>query len=116
MNAVIGTFDIKSATVLSDQHPPVLKTVQALADQGTLAMGLLLAKDGDGKAVPYEPAGLAPLNVCIGVLTQEIDTTADTEATVLRHGTGVRELLLVGATAPDAAALAVLEDLGIFAV
>ena len=116
MNAVLGTLEAGLSTVISPIHPPVIKTMEAKADNGTLAMGLLVAKDANGDIVAYEPAGAAPLNACVGVLSQEIDTAEDDAAPVIRHGTVIRELLLVGAAAPDAAALAALDALGIFAV
>lgn len=116
MNAVLGTIDYGQATVISPIHPPVIKTMKAKANNGTLAMGLLAAKDSNGDLVAYVPAGAAPLNACVGVVASAIDTVSDDAAMVLRHGTVVRDLLKVGGAQADAAAIAALETLGIFAV
>ncbi len=116
MNAVLGTLEYGASSIVSLIHPPVLKTLKAKANNGVLAAGLLVAKDSNGDVVAYDPQGAAPLNVCVGVLAQEVDTSRDNAAVVLRHGTVVREKLRVGSSAPNAADLAVLESLGIFAV
>ena len=114
MNALLGTMDLDTSSVMDMTHPPVIKTMEAKAANGTLAAGLLVAKDSGGDIVAYVPGGASPLNVCVGVLVHPIDTTADDAAAVLRHGTVVQSKLLVGSAAPDAAAVAVLEALGIF--
>lgn len=116
MNAVLGTLEYGVSSVVSLIHPPVLKTMKAKANNGVLSAGLLVAKDSNGDLVAYDPGGASPLNVCVGVLAQSVDTATDDAAVVVRHGTVVREKLLVGSSAPDAAALAVLEGLGIFAI
>lgn len=116
MNAVLGTIEYGASSVISLIHPPVLKTMKAKANNGTLATGLLVAKDSNEDLVAYDPGGASPLNVCVGVLAQAIDTTTDDAAVVVRHGTVVREKLLVGSGAPDASALAALESIGIYAV
>lgn len=116
MNGIIGETTYTTSSVLSKIHPPVIKVMTAKADNGTLTEGLLVAKDSNGDIVAYEPAGDAPLDTCVGVLTQEIDTTKDDAAPVLVHGTAVQNKLVVGAVAPDADDIAALEALGVFAV
>ena len=116
MNAVLGTLSYGASSVISLIHPPVIKTMKAKANNGTLSAGLLVAKDSNGDIVAYDPGGSSPVNVCVGVLAQDIDTTTDNAAAVVRHGTVVLEKLKVGAGAPNSAALAALEALGIFAV
>lgn len=116
MNAVLGTTEYGATGVISQIHPPVLKTMKAKADNGILAAGLLVAKDSLGDLVAYDPAGLAPLNVCVGVLAQDIDTANDDAAVVVRHGTVMLGKLKVGTSAPDATAIGVLEDMGIYPV
>lgn len=116
MNAVLGTIDYGASSVISAIHPPVIKTMKAKTDNGTLAAGLVVAKDSIGDLVAYEPLGDAPLNAAVGVLVQDCDTSTDDAALVLRHGTVVLGKLKVGSSAPDAVDLAALEALGIFAV
>ena len=116
MNAVLGTMEYGTSSVISAIHPPVIKTMKAKANNGTLSAGLVVAKDSNGDIVAYNPGGAAPLNVAVGVLTQDCDTSTDDGALVLRHGTVVLGKLKVGSGAPDGSALAALENLGIFAV
>uniref|UniRef100_A0A7C3I633 Head decoration protein n=1 Tax=Gracilinema caldarium TaxID=215591 RepID=A0A7C3I633_9SPIR len=116
MNAVLGTIDYGASSVISAIHPPVIKTMKAKTNNGTLAAGLVVAEDSAGDIVAYNPGGTAPLNEAVGVLVQDCDTTTDDGALVLRHGTVVLGKLKVGTSAPDADDLAALEALGIFAV
>lgn len=119
MNALLATFNISSAAVIDTTHPPILGTMKAKAANGTLSEGLVLAKDANGDVVAYDPAGTGPtasLAVIVGVLVHDCDTTKDDAAVVLKHGTVYLPKLLVGAAAPDAAALAALEAFGIFAL
>ena len=116
MNAVIGSMNVSDTSVISRLHPPIMGTMKAKAANGTLAEGLVVAKDSNGDLVAYDPVGLAPLNTPVGILVHECDTTKDDAAVVLKHGTAVKSALLVGASAPDAADLAKLEAIGVFAV
>lgn len=116
MNAVLGTIEYGANGVVSQIHPPVLKTMKAKANNGTLSAGLVVAEDSNGDIVAYNPGGTAPLNTAVGVLVQDCDTTTDDAAVVLRHGTVVLSKLKVGAGSPDATDLDALEALGIFAV
>lgn len=116
MNAVLGTIEYGANGVVSQVHPPILKTMKAKANNGILAAGLVVAKDSNGDIVAYDPGGTAPVNAAVGVLVQDCDTATDNAAVVLRHGTVVLSKLKVGSGSPDADDLAALEALGIFAV
>ena len=116
MNAVLGTTEYGANGVISQIHPPVLKTMKAKTANGILAAGLLVAKDGSGDLVAYDPAGDSPLNTCVGVLAQDIDTATDDAAVVVCHGTVMLSKLKVGAVTPDDAAIGVLEAMGIYPV
>lgn len=116
MKANLGTITIDYSSVVTTTHPPVIKTMEAKPANGILPMGLLVAKDGDGLIDTYDPADLATLATCVGVLTRELDTTTDDAAAVIVHGTVVHELLKVGAGVPDADDLAALDALGVYAV
>ncbi len=50
------------------------------------------------------------------MLVRDVDTALDVMCQVLVHGCVYRKELLVGASAPDAAVLAELESLGVWAV
>jgi hypothetical protein len=115
MKANLGTITIDYSTVITTIHPPVIKTMEALPDNGILPMGTLVAKDGDGLLAAYDPDDLGTLKTCVGVLTRELDTATDDAAPVIVHGTVVLELLKVGDGALDADDLAALEALGIYA-
>lgn len=116
MNANVGSIDPAPSRVVAGTHPPVILSLAAKADNGTLAAGLLVALDSNGDIDAYDSGGVAPLTTVVGVLTQELDTTEDTTALVLKHGTVNADLLLEGSSAADAAAIAALEAIGIFAV
>ncbi len=98
-------------------HGPVLVTAAFAAAQGVLPVGLILAKDVDGKLVPQ--AGEA---VPVAVLDEILDTTLATAGMVVIHGTVRRDVLKVGApdptgpAEPDAAMLRKLQDSGIYPV
>lgn len=116
MNAILGTMEYGASSVISTIHPPVIKTMKAKANNGTLSAGLLVAKDSNGNLVAYDPNGTSPVNAVVGVLPQECKTSADDAALVLRHGTVVLGKLKVGSGDPGANDLAALEAIGIFAV
>ncbi len=116
MNTVLGTIEYGANGVVSQVHPPVLKTMKAKANNGTLSAGLVVAKDSNGDIVAYNPGGTAPVNAAVGVLVQDCDTATDDAAVVLRHGTVVLSKLKVGAGSPVTTDLDALEVLGIFAV
>lgn len=119
-NGVIGNISYSKKTILDRTHPPVVQSGQFLADQGTLPQGLIVAKNGDNLYVPYAPTATNGTQNPKGVLTDELDTTQSTTATVLKHGTVVEEALLVGTSdttsAPTEDDLSLLSDITIYAV
>lgn len=114
MNAILSTTDKTYSSVIGGNHPPVLGTLKAKANNGILKEGLILAKDSNGDVVAYNPAGAAPLDTPVAVLVHELDTASDDAAVVIKHGTVVQAKLLVGSSAPDADDIAALEALTIF--
>lgn len=119
MNAILATVNVSDSSIIDRTHPPVLGTMKAKTANGTLAEGLVVAKNADGDLVAYDPAGTgdtASLAVPVGILVHDCDTTKDDAAVVLKHGTAVKSALLVGAAAPEAADLAKLEAIGVYAV
>ena len=96
MNAVIGSMNVSDTSVISRLHPPIMGTMKAKAANGTLAEGLVVAKDSNGDLVAYDPVGLAPLNTPVGILVHECDTTKDDAAVVLKHGTDLAKLEAIG--------------------
>lgn len=119
MKANLGSVSPAVSSVITNHHPGITVAMPALDDNGTLPAGELVAKDADGKIVAYDPAGTgetASLAVVVGVLLEELDTTNDDTALVVKHGTVRREALKVGAGAADAADVAALEAIGIYAM
>lgn len=116
MKANLGSISPAVSRVVTNHHPGIIRAITALAGNGTLPEGELLAKNADGKIVAYNPAGVSPLNIVVGVLTEELDTTKDDTAVVIRHGTVRREALKVGAAAVVADDVAALEAIGIYAM
>jgi len=116
MKAKIASITPTVSRVVVGTHPPIILALAAKTANGVLAEGLLVAKDATGKIVAYDPAGASPLNVCKGVITQELDTAEDDTATVLRHGTVRAEALKVGAAAAVADDFDTLASIGIYAV
>lgn len=91
------TATITVEEVLDGQHPAVVLRLPVATGNGILAPGRILAKDGNGKMVPYvngdETAGTA-----YGVALGYADTTAlsgDDAINVLKHGTCKRSKLIV---------------------
>ena len=116
MKANLGSVSPAVSSVITNHHPGIVASMTALADNGTLPEGEIVAKDADGKIVAYDPEGLLTLAVVVGVLLEELDTTEDDTALVIKHGTVRREALKVGAAAADAADVAALEAVGIYAM
>ncbi|MEG6552431.1 hypothetical protein V6C53_19545, partial [Desulfocurvibacter africanus] len=77
-------------------------------------VGLVLAKNVDGKLVPQADAAEP-----VAVLDEILDTAQTTAGVVVIHGTVRRDVLKVGTLAPiepDAAMLRKLQDSGIYPV
>ncbi|MEW5833044.1 MAG: head decoration protein [Campylobacterota bacterium] len=118
--ANLGTNTFDDKPIIDRTHPGVVVAGSFAAAQGLLPKGLIVALDGAGAYVPYDPAATDTTKVPKGVLVEEIDTAETTVAGVVRHGTVVAENLLVGdATATAAAAAAdisALADITIYAI
>lgn len=116
MKANLGSVSPAVSRVATNHHPGIMVPMTALADNGTLPEGELLAKNADGKIVAYDPEGIAPLNAVVGVLMEELDTTEDDAALVIKHGTVRRDALMVGAAAAADADIIALQAIGIYAM
>lgn len=119
-NAKLGTNTFEDKQILDRTHPGVVVAGLFAAAQGILPNGLIVAKDGTGLYVPYDPTALDTTKTPVAVLAEEVDTAVTTVAGVVRHGTVVAENLLVGdATATAAASasdIALLADITIYAI
>ncbi len=116
MNAKIGSVSPSSKSIDAGIHPGVLETRAAAAAEDILPAGELAAFNADGNVIQYDPEGVAPANAVVGVIMEAVDTAAETPDTVLMvHGTPRRDALTVKGAAADAAAIAALRAIGIFA-
>jgi len=116
MKANLGSLSPAVSRVATNHHPGIMVPMTALANNGILPEGELLAKNADGKVVAYDPVGVAPLNAVVGVLLEELDTAVDDTALVIKHGTVRREALKVGASAAADADIIALQAIGIYAM
>lgn len=115
INAKITTLSVTDAPVIDRTHPPVVLTVGAKPANGVLSRGLILTRDASGLLVAYDRAAQTP-GVIAGVLAENIDTSKDTAAVVLVHGTVVASALKHKDTAATAADITALASVGIYAV
>lgn len=115
-NATLGTQTCADRQIIDQTHPSVILSLKAKTNNGTLAAGLIVAKDTNGELVAYDSEGASPINVPVGVVTIPCDTTKESMAAVLVHGTVVAKNLLEGAAPAGATELAALQSIGIFAI
>ena len=115
INGNLGSTTFKKVEkVYSDIHPPVILTMEAKASQGTLARGTIVAKDANGLIVPYAPAATDTTATPVGVLTEDVDTTAETSVNVLVHGIVYDARLIVSGGSVAAADLDKLASITIW--
>jgi hypothetical protein len=116
MNGKIATINETFASVATQTHPAVKKTLPALASQGVLPAGMLYALNADGKVIPYVRDGAAPANALKGVVDKDVDTSEDDAAIGIVHGTVSAEALAYGINgdAVTVADLAALEAITVF--
>jgi len=95
INANLGTQAFVEKNILDPLHPAIISSMDALGSNGVLVQGLIAAKDGNGLIVAYDPNGAPPLDAPVGVVTTEVDTDEDTVVNVLRHGTVVKDALIL---------------------
>lgn len=118
INANLGTQTFVEKNIIDPLHPAIITSMDAKANNGDLVLGLIVAKDGNGDIVAYDPNGAPPLDAPVGVLTSAIDTTEDTVANVLRHGTVVKTALILtdGQADPAESDIEALRAIGIFPI
>jgi hypothetical protein len=117
INGRLGTFSYDDVRARGAGHHPVIVTGTFAADQGTLPLGLILAREADGDYAEYDPEGTAPLDTPVAVLDEDLDTTKATSGLVIIHGSVLLQHLKVGITAqaaPDATDLAALRTATIY--
>lgn len=109
VNGVVGTQTISSKSVIDGRHPAVVRLMEFLADNGTIPAGEIIALNTEGTAQSYDPAGSSPLNIPVGVCTEDTDTSKDTAGNVMVHGAVLGSSLLVLGSEASASARAALE-------
>lgn len=110
VNGIVGQQTITSKTVVDGRHPAIVRLMEFKADNGIIPAGEIIAIGADGEAVSYDPAGASPLNVPVGVCTEDTDTSVNTAGTVAVHGTVMGSSLLVKNAAASASAMTALEN------
>jgi hypothetical protein len=96
INGNVGSYEFpKIEKVYTNIHEPVILTMEIKEDQGTLQRGLIVARDTNGKVVPYNPGASDSTATPIGVLVEDVDTEKEITANVLVHGVVFRERLIV---------------------
>jgi head decoration protein D len=95
-------------------HPPVFRTVEFDAGGSTYSAGEILAFDGDGYAVSYDPDAVDSTVNIVGVLAEPIDASGgeDVPAAMLWHGAVKRAELTVEGGAPAESDYGALENTG----
>lgn len=118
INANLGTQTFIEKNIIDPLHPSIISSMEALDNNGVLVQGLIVAKDGNGLIVAYDPNGAPPLDAPVGILTKAIDTAEDNVANVLRHGTVIQDEIILGdgLTDPSASDLEALRVIMIFPV
>lgn len=118
INANLGTQTFIEKNIIDPLHPAIISPMDAKANNGDLVLGLIAAKDGNGDIVAYDPNGAPPLDAPVGVVVNAIDTTADTVVNVLRHGTVVKDALILtdGQADPAESDLEALRAIMIFPI
>ena len=111
-NGVVGSASFTEKQIVdASAHPPIIEAVELAASQGTLARGQFLARDANGKCIPYTTEN----NDFAGVLTEAVDTTVNTLGLALEHGCYVLAKCLVAAAVPAAADIAEAKAKGCWA-
>lgn len=115
-NANLGSQSFIEKQIIDPTHPAVIMNMPLKADQGTLPLGSILAKDANGDVVLYNPSATDSTATPIGVLVEDVDTASSTVGAVLKHGTVVKKALLAGGSQAQEADIEKLEAIGIFAI
>lgn len=91
-DAKLGMHTFEAKQVVDATHPAVVLSMKVKANQGELPIGLIVTKDDNGELIPFERGSTKEP---VGVLTNTVDTSKETVASVLVHGTVVAKALLV---------------------
>ena len=94
----VGTYTPpkpEEAVYSEERHPAVILTKSFKSGQGVLERGTIVALDGEGLVVPYNPSASDSTASPVGVLVERIDTDKETAGNVLVHGVVFRERLVV---------------------
>lgn len=75
----LGSTNVNDKQVIDRNHPPVIRSLELVADQGELPAGLIVAKNAAGAVVPYAVATIALTGTVNG---SNADFTASVDAPV----------------------------------
>jgi hypothetical protein len=117
VKANIGTYippKPEEAVYSEERHPAVILTKSVKAGQGVLEKGTIVALDGSGLVVPYNPSASDSTANPVGVLVERVDTDKETLGNVLVHGVVFRERLIVAGGTVTADDLKKLSQIGIW--
>jgi len=115
----VGTYTPpkpEEAVYSEERHPAVILTKPVKASQGVLEKGTIVALDGSGLVVPYNPSATDSTATPVGVLVERIDTDKETAGNVLVHGVVFRERLVVKDGSVTADDLKKLASIGIYSI
>ena len=115
----IGTYTPpkpEEAVYSEERHPAVILTKSVKAGQGVLEKGTIVALDGSGLVVPYNPSATDSTGSPVGVLVERIDTDKETAGNVLVHGVVFGERLVVKDGSVTADDLKKLASIGIYSI
>lgn len=109
----VGSFSFEGERAHTTSHPPIFKSGAVKADNGEYPAGVVLAANTDGDLVPCEDLASETIG---GINDAPVDTSEETVARYLVHGTVRKDALLKGAagTALTDADVAALEAVGIY--
>jgi hypothetical protein len=110
ISGIVGQQTITSKSVIDARHPAVVRLMEFKANSGIIPAGEIMAVGSDGKAVSYDPAGVSPLNLPVGICTEDTDTAVNTAGSVAVHGTVMGKSLLVKGETASASEMADLES------
>ena len=114
-NFNLGTQEFDGKEVINRLHPPVIRVMDCVVNEGEHPRGCIVANNGTG-IMKYDPLDTGLLAVPVGVLVDVCRSSeGDTTAKVLVHGTVNKYALVVGESGePDTDDLNKLYDIGIW--
>jgi hypothetical protein len=108
-DGVIDRRELGSAGIIDGRHPAIVKVLEFKGNNGVFASGEIVALDANGKADFYDAEATGSLAKPIGVCVYGVDTSKDTIASVLLHGTVIKTALKNKGVKANAVAVKTLE-------